>query len=505
MVSAKENASSKKDLVVYNTLTKKKEVFSTLNPDKVKMYVCGPTVYGLLHVGNFRGAIFFNLVRHWLESKGLKVTYVYNYTDVDDKIINKAKEEAVESTVISERFIAEFEKDFARLGLQKHDYNPRVTEYMTAIIKFVGDLVKNKSAYEVEGEVFFDVAAFPDYGKLSGKKLDELDLGHRIAVDDKKRGPHDFVLWKPSKPGEPYWDSPWGKGRPGWHIECSAMIHEILGPTIDIHGGGIDLIFPHHENEIAQGEGRTGKGSKYCNHWMHNNFININDEKMSKSLGNIVTGRQFMDDYHPEILKYLILSSHYRAQLNFNEEKILQTIAGLARIYNALRDAETVLLSVGASREELKKKAPSNFSEALKAASDKISQAMDDDFNTVEMLAQIFEIVRVFNALTPVKKAKDATIQGASALFLDWTLHYGKMAALFLEPSKDFLRFLDVLLIKKKNIDASLVDSLITERKEARANKDWKRSDEVRDQLVKMEIIVLDHPDGTTTWEVKKG
>jgi len=286
-------------LKMYNTATRQKEEFKSITPGEVKMYVCGPTVYNYLHIGNFRGAIFFNLVRNWLERAGNKVTYVYNYTDVDDKIIKKANEEGVESIEISERYIKEFEKDFNRLGLTAHDQNPKVTDFMPEIISFVDDLVKKEMAYVVDGEVFYEIKNFPSYGKLSGKKLEDLEAGARVEIDSKKHTPADFVLWKPAKPGEPSWDSPWGKGRPGWHIECSAMIQSILGDTIDIHGGGIDLIFPHHENEIAQGEGRTGKC--YCNHWMHNDFLNMNDEKMSKSLGNIITGRDFMEKYHPEI------------------------------------------------------------------------------------------------------------------------------------------------------------------------------------------------------------
>ena len=270
-------------LKMYNTATRQKEEFKSITPGEVKMYVCGPTVYNYLHIGNFRGAIFFNLVRNWLERAGYKVTYVYNYTDVDDKIIKKANEEGVESIEISERYIKEFEKDFNRLGLTKHEHNPKVTDFMPQIISFVDDLVKKGMAYVVDGEVFYEIKNFPNYGKLSGKNLEDLEAGARVEVDSKKHNPADFVLWKPAKPDEPYWDSPWGKGRPGWHIECSAMIQSILGETIDIHGGGIDLKFPHHENEIAQGEGRTGKC--YCNHWMHNDFLNMNDEKMSKSLG----------------------------------------------------------------------------------------------------------------------------------------------------------------------------------------------------------------------------
>jgi len=288
---------------VYDTMSKTKKRFEPINKDEVKIYLCGPTVYDFLHIGNFRGAVTFNLIRHWLEHRGYKVNMVYNYTDVDDKIINRAKEEGVDSSVISERYIREFEVDFARLGLKKHTSNPKITEFMPEIVEYIRDLIDKNKAYEVEGEVFFSVEDFEGYGKLSGKKIDELEAGQRVEVDPKKRNPADFVLWKPAKEGEPGWDSPWSKGRPGWHIECSAMIHSILGETIDIHGGGIDLIFPHHENEIAQGEARTGKN--YCNHWVHNQFINMNNEKMSKSLGNVMTMRSFMDKYHAEIYDFL--------------------------------------------------------------------------------------------------------------------------------------------------------------------------------------------------------
>ena len=350
---------------IYNTLTKNKEVFIPNQAGQVKMYVCGPTVYDFLHIGNFRGAIFFNLVRNWLEYSGLKVTYVYNYTDVDDKIIQRANAEGVDSSTISERFIQEFEKDFNSLKLRKHDYNPRVTEYMPQIIQFVDDLIKNKKAYVIDGEVFFSIDSFPTYGNLSGKKLDDLEAGQRVEVDQRKKNPFDFVLWKPSKENEPSWDSPWSKGRPGWHIECSAMIQSILGETIDIHGGGIDLIFPHHENEVAQGEGRTGKC--YCKTWMHNNFLNMNDEKMSKSLGNVVKGRQFIEAYSAEILKYIMLSSHYRAMFNINDEKIAQTISSLARVYGSLKEAQMGVAHLNGQGKPLQK-----FVDKLKKADEEI-------------------------------------------------------------------------------------------------------------------------------------
>lgn len=484
-------------LVVYNTLSKTKEPFKTIEEGKVRMYVCGPTVYDYLHIGNFRGAIFFNLVRNWLEKSGLEVTYVYNYTDVDDKIIKRANEEGVESGEISEVYIKAFEEDYARLKLRPHSKNPRVTEHMDDIIKLVEGIIEAGKGYVIDGEVFFSIDNFESYGKLSGKKLDELEAGQRVEVDQRKKNPMDFVLWKPAKPGEPSWDSPWGKGRPGWHIECSAMIRALLGESIDIHGGVIDLIFPHHENEIAQGEGCSGQ--KYCNYWMHNNFINLKDQKMSKSLGNVITARSFMDKYHPEILKAVMLSAHYRQMLNVNEEKIEQAVSGLARVYKALREADQFIadssLEGGNPYKALKTQ--------MDTADARIKKALNDDFNTGEMMANIFEVVRVFNAQNIAKKKKDPNALASAKAFKDWVGSWANVSALFLEEPTDFLRTLDEILIEEKGINKAEVESLIKQRDEARAAKDWDKSDEARDKLLAMGIEIMDSPEGTT-WEVKK-
>lgn len=485
-------------LVIYNTLSKTKEKFTPLKEKEVKMYVCGPTVYDYLHIGNFRGAIFFNLVRNWLEENDYKVTYVYNYTDVDDKIIKRANEEGVESGEISERYIKEFEADYNRLGLKKHSYNPRVTEHMDDIIDIVKRLVERGVGYVIDGEVFYSIDKFDTYGKLSGKKLDDLEAGQRVEVDQRKKNPMDFVLWKPAKEGEPAWDSPWGKGRPGWHIECSAMIRNLLGESIDIHGGGIDLIFPHHENEIAQGEGCCDH--KYCNYWMHNNFINLKDQKMSKSLGNVITARSFMDKYHPEILKFVMLSAHYRTMLNVNEEKIEQTVSGLARVYKALRDAETFIATTAVEKEG---NAYKPLAQAFTTAEARIKKALNDDFNTGEMMANIFEVVRVFNSQNVLKKLKDPNALASAKAFKEWVQKYGEISALFQEPANDFLKELDGILLKEKNIDAAEVDKLVSERLSARENKDWAKSDEIRDELAAMGIEVHDSGDGSH-WEVKK-
>lgn len=482
-------------LSVYNTLSNQKEKFIPLEEGKVKLYLCGPTVYGLLHIGNFRGAVVFNLIRNWLENIGYDVTFVYNFTDVDDKIIKKAKEQGVDSTVISERYIDAFKEDFKRLGLRPHDHNPKVTEFIPEIIDFVSELVAKKKAYVVDGEVFYEINTFKEYGKLSKNNLDDLNAGQRVDVDPRKRNPLDFVLWKPAKEGEPSWDSPWGAGRPGWHIECSAMIKAILGDTIDIHGGGIDLIFPHHECEIAQGEGCTDQ--IYCKYWIHNNFINMGDEKMSKSLGNIVPARDFMNNYHPEILKYAFLSAHYRSVLNINNDKILQSVSALSRIYSALELAQNTVQSV-----EEDAQADAGFVKKLESYDGKIKKALNDDFNTADFISNIFEAVRAFNALGfGNKKKKNAVHKANSLSFLNWMKKYGSLSALFCEPPKEFLQQLDDMLIKIRAIDLELVKDLLSQRNEARQTQDWSRADQIRAEL---DALGIELNDGSARgWKVK--
>lgn len=483
-------------LQVYNSFSQKKEEFKPIKPNEVSMYVCGPTVYDFLHVGNFRGAIFFNMVRNWLEKKGFRVKYIYNYTDVDDKIIKRANEEGKTSTDISERFISEFEKDYAALKLRPQTANPRVSEHMTTIIDFVQDLITNQKAYVVEGDVYFDVKSFSDYGRLSHKNFEDMESGYRIDVDDRKRHPADFALWKNAKPGEPSWPSPWGDGRPGWHIECSAMIRALLGDQIDIHGGGMDLIFPHHENEVAQSEGCTGK--KFVNYWLHNNMVQFGQQKMSKSLGNIVKGRDFMQQHHPEILKFMMLSAHYRSLVDLSEEQVSHSIAALARIYSALAWAEKQTKS-GAPLAP----APESFEKAIAAADEGIVVALDDDFNTPEVMARIFEVIRQFNNLcrTPGKLSADKV--AACEVFFHWVKNKGSLLALFQEPPMEFLRDLDDHLMKKMNLSPEVIESKIAERKQARTEKNYKRSDELRDELIQLGIEIRDTADGTE-WEVKK-
>lgn len=482
-------------IVIYNSQSHQKEEFQPLTPGHVTMYLCGPTVYDYLHVGNFRGPIFFNLVRNWLEYRGYQVKFVYNYTDVDDKIINRAKEDGVPASEISERYIVEFEKDFNSLKLRDHTINPRVTEFMAQIISFVRELVDNGKAYVIDGDVYYDVHAFPQYGKLSHKNLDELESGVRIEVDSRKKHSADFALWKKSKEGEPFWPSPWGNGRPGWHIECSAMARTLLGDSIDIHGGGLDLIFPHHENEIAQSEGATGK--PFVRYWMHNNMLNFGSQKMSKSLGNIRTARSFMSEYNSEIFKYLMLSAHYRSVLDFSPVQLEHVISALARIYSALCLAENTVKQNGNG-------APvPEFEKVIADARSGVEKNLDDDFNTPEVLARLFEVIRVVNNLVRTSGPVTPKKAGVAKSFLQFTAWLSGLLSLFQEPPAQFLRTLDDMLLKKKNLQRSQIDQLVHERNAARASKDFKLADELRNQLVNMGIQVQDGAQGSE-WEVAK-
>jgi len=480
---------------VYNSQSGKKEEFKTLTPGEVKMYVCGPTVYDFLHVGNFRGPIFFNLVRNWLEHRGYKVTFVYNYTDVDDKIINRAREDGVPSEEIADRYVVEFKKDFDSLKLRAHTHNPRVTEYMHPIVEFVQELVQKNRAYAVDGDVYFDVHAFPEYGKLSHKNVADLEDGVRIEVDSRKKHPADFAVWKSSKDGEPSWPSPWGPGRPGWHIECSAMARGLLGDSIDIHGGGLDLIFPHHENEIAQTEAATGK--PFVRYWMHNNMLNFGAQKMSKSLGNVRTARSFVAEYGAEVFKYLMLSAHYRSLIDFSPAQLDHVIAALARVYSALS------LATRLSQSPADATVPPDFQKAVDDARRGIETSLDDDFNSAESMGKLFEVIRTFNNLTrtpgPVTPKKAAVAQS----FLQFVGWYGDLMSLFREPPQEFLRQLDDRLLKQKNLQRADVDALVQERSAARASKDFKKSDELRDKLQGMGILVQDGAQGSE-WEVAK-
>ena len=483
-------------LKIYNTKTRKKEVFKPIVEGRVKMYVCGPTVYDLLHVGNFRGLIFFNVVRNWLERNGLTVEYVYNYTDVDDKIIHRAKQEGVTPLEISKKYITEFEKDLCSLQLKPHTRNPRVTEHIDDIIQFIEDLVQKGKAYELNGDVYYDVEKFSEYGKLSNKNLKELESGLRIEVNEQKKHPSDFALWKSIREGGPgaCWPSPWGEGRPGWHIECSAMILSHLGEVIDIHGGGLDLVFPHHENEVAQSEGRTGKDC--VNYWMHNNMVEFGHQKMSKSLGNIRTGRSFLEEYDGEILKYLMLMAHYRSPIHFDDTQVERAISSLAKFYSALALAKRQI----ASKWELVPVDPL-FQQAIDRACQGFTEALNDDFNTVEALARLFEVLRDYNSrcqgsLTPQKKA-------ISEVFYHWLPYQAEVLSLFQCPPEDYLKKLDDRLLKKRGLSRQQVDQLVRDRTKARQNKNYTQSDSIRDQLEQWGISVMDSKEGSF-WEVDK-
>ncbi|HLF18349.1 MAG TPA: cysteine--tRNA ligase [Candidatus Omnitrophota bacterium] len=484
-------------LKIYNTLKRKEEEFKPLKAGKVTMYVCGPTVYDVLHVGNFRGAVFFNLVRNWLEHGGYKANFAYNYTDIDDKIINRANQEGKSAQEISAMYIREYERDFKALKLRAHDHNPRATDYIQQMIEVIKTLIDKKKAYVIGGEVFYSVDSFKEYGKLSHKNLDELQIGQRVEVDPRKKNPLDFVLWKPSKENEPSWDSPWGRGRPGWHIECSVMAKTLLGDTIDIHGGGIDLIFPHHENEVAQSEGATDK--PFVRYWMHNNFVNFGDTKMSKSLGNVVTAREFLNKYNAEIFKYMMLSVHYRSPLSLADAQIQQAVAALARIYSALAAAESL---IGADVKE--GSLDSSFVKALKESTQQLEEAMDDDFNTPAVFAKIFDVVRAFNALLLKNPKPNPSMKAVAKAFKDWILPYGAMMSLFQESFQEFLRKLDGMLLKQKGLDVKEIEKKFNERNQARAGKDFSKADQLRQELAELGIEIQDALGGSS-WQVKKG
>ncbi|NUM58010.1 MAG: cysteine--tRNA ligase [Bdellovibrionaceae bacterium] len=484
------------ELKIYNTQSRQKEIFQPLHPPQVNMYVCGPTVYDFLHIGNFRGPVVFNLIRNYLEILGYKVKFALNFTDVDDKIIKKANELGMKSLEVSEKFIEEYKRDFELLGLRGHDYNPKVTESMEAIITMVQKLIEQNMAYEQNGDVLYSIEKFKGYGKLSGRKTEELIAGARVDVDEKKRNPLDFALWKAAKPGEPSWDSPWGRGRPGWHIECSAMIEKIFGEQIDIHGGGSDLIFPHHENEMAQSEGCSHKS--FVKYWVHWQMLNFSGQKMSKSLGNIISLRQFIERYHPEIYKFIILSVHYRTIADFSDETVDRSISSLARIYSSLAVAKVYSPDVSALNAET----PLTDVQ-LKTQWQKIVEVLSDDFNTAEMMAIIYEVVKNFNQ--SVKRGLKVTPALKEKCF-QYQIYFhkvGSLTALFQEEPAGFLAFLDQRLIELKSIDVELVKKWIAERTLARQEKDFKKSDEIRDKLNQMGISISDTPEGVH-WEVSK-
>jgi cysteinyl-tRNA synthetase len=492
-------------LRVYNTLSGNKEEFVPVTPGKVKMYVCGVTVYDHCHIGHARANVVFDVIYRYLGHLGLDVTYVRNYTDIDDKIINRANREGVSYDIISERFIKEFDRDMAQLGLKLPTCQPKATEHITEIISLVQTLINKGFAYQAGGDVNFCVEKFDNYLKLSGRTLEDMQAGARIEVDERKRHPMDFALWKEAKPGEPFWESPWGKGRPGWHIECSAMSMKYLGTTFDIHGGGKDLIFPHHENEIAQSEAATGK--PFVNYWLHNGFVNINSEKMSKSLGNFFTIKEVLDKYDHEVLRFFLLSAHYRSPIDFSDQNLSEAETGLERIYKALAAVEETMAS-GNGCAGTAMDAPSlaeaegELLEKTRSLISRFREAMDDDFNTALAMAHVFDLVRCVNRVLSESTGAADNIFHICALVKTEVAKIADVLGIFASEPASFLERLKNRKAGKLDIDAGEIERLIAERTTARKTKDFKRSDEIRDQLAARNIVLLDSPQGTT-WSVK--
>ncbi|HLB25463.1 MAG TPA: cysteine--tRNA ligase [Nitrospirota bacterium] len=519
-------------LRVYNTLTAEKEDFVPLKPGEVGMYACGVTVYDHSHLGHARGAVVFDVVRKYLRHKGYNVKYVRNFTDVDDKIIKRAAEAGTTWKELAEKYTDEYIKDMARLGVERPDVEPRATGHIPEIIDNVRRLVERGYAYESGGDVFFSVRKFAPYGKLSKKPLDDMMSGARVDVDERKNDPLDFVLWKASKPGEPVWDSPWGPGRPGWHIECSAMSMKHLGETFDIHAGGMDLQFPHHENEIAQAEAASGK--KFVRYWMHNGFVNVNREKMSKSLGNFFTIKEILENYEPEAVRFFLLSTHYRNPIDFSDQSLQDSRAALDRYYTMLEGLDRALAG-----HQAREYAPAELAgpaaelhAAVEAFKGRFEEAMDDDFNTASAVGAVFELVREVNRVTSDQallmddpRARDVLESARGAL---------RGAADILnvfdqEPDAWFGRDREYITIKAAGdelaeilaglselgvdvgtgqareaaIPAKAVEGLIEDRDRARASKDWGRADKIRNALLKAKIELLDSPEGTK-WQVKE-
>lgn len=458
---------------IYNTLTRKKEEFVPIDKDEVKIYVCGPTVYNYFHIGNARPFVVFDTLRKYLEYLGYNVKFVQNFTDVDDKIINKAREEGVPAGEVSEKYIEEYYKDAASLNVKKATVHPKVTENMDQIIAFVKDLIDLGYAYEVDGDVYYSTRAFKEYGKLSGQNIEDLEAGARIEVGEKKKDPLDFALWKARKTeDEIAWESPWGMGRPGWHIECSTMSKRYLGDTIDIHAGGQDLAFPHHENEIAQSEAHSGK--KFANYWMHNGYITIDNEKMSKSKGNFFTVRDILKSYDGEVIRFFLLSGHYRNPINFSDSLMEQAQNALSRMRNAKSNLNHLIHTCQRKMTEKERTALEGFDKYRQ----EFIRAMDDDLNTADAISAIFELITAIN--TAVK-------DGSSKEFAEKSM-------------ETLMELADVLGLLQQDKEEAPIDdeikALVEERQEARKNKNFARADEIRDLLKERGITLKDTPQG---------
>ncbi len=475
-------------LRVYNSLGKKKEHFEPLEPGKVRMYVCGPTVYDSCHIGHARSVIVFDVIVRYLKAKGFDVTYVRNFTDVDDKIIDKANQLGIDSRELAEKFIKEFHEDMDALNVERATIEPKATEHISQIIQFIEKLMKRGFAYRINGDVYYSVEKFKEYGKLSGRRLEDMEAGARVEIDERKHNPFDFVLWKSSKPGEPVWESPWGRGRPGWHIECSAMSNEYLGETFDIHGGGKDLSFPHHENEIAQSESIFGK--PFVKYWIHNGFVNIDQEKMSKSLGNFLMIKDVIKTYHPEVVRLFLLSNHYRSPIDFTDKAMDEARSGLDKIYAFLERAEEKIGLISGQDVE------------TGDCWQRFCEAMDDDFNSARGIGILFDTVRSINRLLDqyqdnLSKKIKKTIQSNQSDIL----RIGNILGILLEPPRVYFDKKRFQGLEQKSIDPAVIDKRVKEREEARKANDWEKADQIRKQLADMNIILEDRPDGTI-WKI---
>ena len=475
---------------IYNTMSGQKEALEPLEPGRLRIYVCGPTVYDMAHIGHGRCYVAFDTIVRYLR-RAYDVTYVRNYTDVEDKIIKRANELGVPAQEVTEKFIAEFKEDMASLSCAEPDIEPKVTEHMDEIVALVESLIERGAAYASEGDVYFAVRGFSEYGKLSKRNVDDMRSGARIAPGEKKRDPLDFALWKQAREGEPYWESPWGRGRPGWHIECSAMSRCHLGETLDIHGGGKDLIFPHHENEIAQSEGATEK--RYARYWIHNGFVQTSGEKMSKSLGNFSTVRDLLAVYHPQVLRAFLLSVHYRSPIDFNEQSIIEAEGRVKYFYQTLARIDEAL--AGSQVEAV---APYR-DPSVEGIAARFAEAMNDDFNTARALADLSGLFNLANEI--VDKPGDAEVDARTLRAIrDGLDHVGEVLGLFSDAPAAVLEGIEAVKRSQSGIDAAAVENLIEQRAAARASKDFARADEIRDELAAMGVTIKDGPQGTT-WE----
>ncbi len=459
---------------IFNTMTAKKEEFLPMDKNEVKIYACGPTVYNYIHIGNARPLCVFDVLRRYLEYRGYNVKFVQNFTDIDDKIIKRANEEGTTYDVISKKYIEEFWTDANGLNFKKATVHPKATENIDEIIKLISTLVEKGYAYQAENDVYFRTLKFKEYGKLSHQPIEDLESGARIAIGEIKEDPLDFALWKGAKPGEPYWDSPWGKGRPGWHIECSAMNRKYLGDTIDIHCGGKDLVFPHHENEIAQSE--CANGCTFANYWMHNGYINVDNVKMSKSLGNFKTVREIANVYGYEVIRYFLISSHYRSPINYSLDIIEQCKSALERLYTC---RDSLDFAIKNAAEETKENDAELIAELDKRREQFIT-AMDDDLNTADGLAAIFELTKDINTKILDHDVSKAVCEHAAKLY------------------DELCNVLGILYNRKENTLDSDIEALVEKRQEARKNKDWATADKIRDELKAKGIILKDTPQGVT-------